>query len=150
MMRKVLVRRARMRRLAAILLIDAAQFRRAPDTVLHAVQEFLRLPTRINFTAYLEYNPHKGFHCLRSGVYFPDWPGSHLPPHRSCLGSSKGRPYPRLNYTTEILPLLRTIYASANRQLYQLLQDRPLWRWWLSKASGQEYPTWLTDTVIKN
>lgn len=123
-----------------ILLIDSSQFQQAPETVLHVVQEFLHLPTRINFTAYLEYDPQKGFHCLREGIRFPEWSNSHLSPHRRCLGPGKGRQYPRLNRNSEVI---RTLYRAANQQLIDLLRNQPSWRSWLAKVSGFDYPKWL-------
>ncbi|KAF5402591.1 Bifunctional heparan sulfate N-deacetylase/N-sulfotransferase [Paragonimus heterotremus] len=125
-----------------ILPIDADRFAQTPVASLKVVQEFLRLGVILNYSEYIEYNPHKGFFCLRSGRYFPDWPSSRLG-KQSCLGSSKGRKYRHLNKLTEVPKLIRIHFAAANEQLRRLWHSQPVWRWWMAKA-GAEYPSWVS------
>lgn len=109
-------------------------------------------PWPVNFTKLLlsfssRYDPQKGFHCLREGIRFPKWSNSHLSPHRRCLGSGKGRQYPRLNRNSEVI---RTLYRAANQQLIDLLRNQPSWRSWLSKVSGFDYPKWLLSRAASD
>ncbi|KAA3677528.1 uncharacterized protein DEA37_0009194, partial [Paragonimus westermani] len=125
-----------------ILPIDADRFIQTPAATLKVVQEFLRLPILLNYSEYIEYNPHKGFSCLRSGHYFPDWPSSRLG-KQSCLGRNKGRKYRHLDKFTEVPKLMRVHFAAANEQLRRLWHDQPVWRRWMAKA-GAEYPSWMS------
>ncbi|GAA31076.2 heparan sulfate N-deacetylase/N-sulfotransferase [Clonorchis sinensis] len=124
-----------------ILPVDADHFLRAPADTLRVVQEFLRLPYILNYSTYLEYNPHKGFFCLRPGHHFPPWPGARLS-NQPCLGSGKGRLYQHLDPDIQAPALLTRFYATANKNLIKLFRDHPIWRRWWYAQSNSEYPAW--------
>ncbi|XP_054717461.1 bifunctional heparan sulfate N-deacetylase/N-sulfotransferase-like, partial [Uloborus diversus] len=102
-----------------LLIIDGEELKSDPVAVMSRVQQFLKIKPFLNYKDHLRYDPKKGFFCQVSQEHN----------NTKCLGRSKGRQYPPMDFQTE--KFLKAFYLPHNIALSKLLtklrQPIPLW-----------------------
>ncbi|XP_013787455.1 bifunctional heparan sulfate N-deacetylase/N-sulfotransferase-like [Limulus polyphemus] len=106
-----------------LMIIDGEELKGDPAIVLNRLQQFLKIPSFIDFTNKLRYVPQKGFYCQVTQQN-----------STKCLGHTKGRHYPPVDPLAQ--KFLKAFYLSSNIALSKLLTRLRL-----------PIPQWLEDDL---
>ena len=101
--------------LQQFLFLSTQQFIGKPYEELKKVERFLGLKPFFNETKFV-YDKEKGFYCINRS----DREGK-----VKCLGENKGREHPIID--ENVLKKLKSFYEPYNKELFELIKQKPFW-----------------------
>ncbi|VDD82768.1 unnamed protein product [Mesocestoides corti] len=125
-----------------IALVEAERLESTPSEVMRDLQEFLDVPTYLDYSKLLVQNPTKGYFCATGGPY--PKAGQLLKPDvgvlgQWCLSAQKGRPY-----DLSVLDSVdSSLFKQHNQALATLILQQPFWRPRHSKSATDLIPRWI-------